>query len=235
VARFEGEHCDIESPALRRQERRHTVPQRDGCPAGVRFPSARTGLIATGTIFALTTGQLAVATFVPNLPQFEGKAFGARLVVYPLMMTFVPFLWWVVNRRRTPENPLPWSAFALIMLPFFIDVTGNTLDLYDTVVWWDDFNHFVNWLFLLWGCGLLIAHANVSPRWVLILAVTGLGAILAVAWELGEWYTFIRRGKELSTAYEDTLGDEALGTLGGLFAAFIVARTTHRTIPPDKD
>ena len=191
----------------------------------MRTAQARTGLLAAAAIFILTTGQLAVATWVPNLPQFEGKAFGSRLIAYPLMMAAVPFIWWLVSRRRSQQHPLPWPSFALIMLPFFVDVTGNTLDLYDAVVWWDDLNHFVNWLFLLWGCGLLIAHARISPRWVLIVAITGLGAILAVAWELGEWYTFIRHGTELNSAYEDTLGDEALGTLGGLMAAFIVART----------
>lgn len=201
----------------------------------MRSAQARTGLIAAATIFILTTGQLAVATFVPNLQQFEGKAFGSRLMAYPLMMAVVPFVWWLVSRRRSQERPLPWPAFALIMLPFFVDVTGNTLDLYDAVVWWDDLNHFVNWLFLLWGCGLLIAHARISPRWVLIVAITGLGAILAVAWELGEWYTFIRRGTELNSAYEDTLVDEALGTLGGLMAAFIVARTTPPMISPVRD
>ena len=43
------------------------------------------------------------------------------------------------------------------MPPFLVDVTGNSLDLYDTVVWWDDVNHFVNWLLLLTGLGLLVA------------------------------------------------------------------------------
>ncbi len=188
----------------------------------------RRGLFAVITILVLTIIQLAVATFVPGLPQFEGKAFGARLIFYPLMMTVVPFVWWQVNKKRTPERPLPWGAFALIMLPFLIDVSGNTVDLYDPVVWWDDLNHFVNWVFLMWGFGLLIDQARIKPRWVLITAIAGLGAILAIGWELGEWYTFIRRGKELSTAYEDTLSDEALGTLGGLVAAFIVARTADR-------
>ncbi len=190
---------------------------------------ARTGQIAAVTIFVLTTAQLAIAEFVPNIPQFEGKAFGARLVAYPLLMAAVPLVWWWIGRRRSYDQALPWTAFALIMLPFFIDVTGNTLNLYDSITWWDDLNHFMNWLFLLWGCGLLITHARVAPKWALIITITGLGAILAIAWELGEWYTFIRHGTELNGAYEDTLGDEALGTLGALMAAFIVARTVRPT------
>ena len=55
-----------------------------------------------------------------------------------------------------------------------------------------------------------------------------MGAILAVPWELAEWYTFIRHGTELDTAYTDTLGDEALGTLGGAVAGLILAARRSR-------
>jgi hypothetical protein len=56
-----------------------------------------------------------------------------------------------------------------------------------------------------------------------VVVVCGLGAILAIGWELGEWWTFIRHGTEIDTAYEDTLGDEVLGTLGALCAGLLVA------------
>ena len=174
--------------------------------------------IATWTVVALTTAQLLVATLFPDLPQFDGKAFGSRLVAYPVMMSLPVLVWWLARRRD-----LPWLGFTLIGIPFLVDVTGNTLDLYDTVVWWDDANHFVNWFFLLTGIGLIIGQA-VQPDWALVLLVTGLGAVLAIGWELGEWYTFIRHGTELDTAYEDTLGDESLGTLGALLAGIVVAR-----------
>ncbi|MET0953521.1 MAG: hypothetical protein ABWX57_09545 [Aeromicrobium sp.] len=185
--------------------------------------SHRAGLRAAVVVLALTVVQLAVGTFA-GLDQFEGKGFGYRLVVYPLLMLLVPAVWWW---RTRDADGMPWGAFALIMAPFLIDVTGNTFDLYDTIESWDNINHFVNWMLLLWGCGLLIARADVQPRWLLIFGITGLGAILAVGWELGEWYTFIRRGTELDGAYEDTLSDELLGTLGALVGAIIVERTTR--------
>jgi hypothetical protein len=152
--------------------------------------------------------------------------------VYPVLMLLLPAVWWWRQRRATrtdaPSTPdLPWGAFALVMAPFLIDVSGNTLDLYDSIDAWDNINHFGNWLLLLWGCGLLVARADVRPRWLLVVAITGLGAILAVGWELGEWYTFIRRGTELDGAYEDTLSDELLGTLGAFVAAVVVERTTR--------
>lgn len=55
--------------------------------------------------------------------------------------------------------------------------------------------------------------------------MTGIGAVLAIGWELAEWYAFIRNGTELGTAYQDTLGDEALGTFGAALAGAVVARS----------
>lgn len=170
------------------------------------------------TIFGLTVLQLAVATFVPGLDQFEGKAFGARLIGYPVMMLIVPAVFWTWSRRQTPVLETPWAAYAFLWAPFLIDVTGNTLDLYDTVVWWDDANHFVNWFLLSAGAGLILSSTSKIPPWALGWLVVGIGAILAITWELGEWYTFIRHGTELDTAYEDTLLDEFLGTLGAAVA-----------------
>jgi hypothetical protein len=178
-------------------------------------------------ILVLTVAQLAVAEYVPGIDRFADKAFGARLLAYPLLMLVAPALWWLVHRRRDPRPPAPWGAFALIMAGFLVDVTGNSLDLYDSILWWDDANHFVNWLLLLTGIGLLVA-GSVRPPWVVVLLVSGLGAALAIGWEVGEWFTFIRHGTEIETAYEDTLGDEVLGTLGALVAGLIVAKAHAR-------
>jgi hypothetical protein len=185
---------------------------------------ARPARTAYVVILLLTVGQLALATFATGLPQFEGKAFGARLVAYPVVMLLPPLVWWAVARRRGDHTPLPWAGFAFIASPFLVDVTGNTLDLYDSVDWWDDANHYVNWLLLCFGIGLLLERQAVRPVWVLVVLVTGIGATVAIGWEIAEWWTFIRHGTELDTAYTDTLGDEVLGTLGGLTAALVLAR-----------
>jgi hypothetical protein len=190
----------------------------------------------TFALLALTVVQLAVATFVPDLERFEGKAFGARLVAYPAMMLLVPAIWAFVRYLRAgPDDgaaaPLPWAGFAWIMAPFLVDVTGNTLDLYDTIWWWDDANHAVNWLMLSLGAGLLLQRGDVRPRWALGLLVAGVGAALAIGWELGEWWAFIRHGTELDSAYTDTLGDEALGTLGSIVAGVLVATRAGTPAP----
>jgi hypothetical protein len=179
-------------------------------------------------VLVATVGQLAVAEWWPGIERFADKAFGARLLAYPALMLLAPALWWLFVGRRDRSAAPPYTAFTLIMLPFLIDVTGNSLDLYDTVDWWDDANHYVNWLLLLAGLGLLIAR-DVRPDWAMTVFVTGLGAVLAIGWELGEWFTFIRHGTELDTAYEDTLLDLTLGTLGSLTAGLILLWRRRRS------
>jgi hypothetical protein len=183
-------------------------------------------------VLAATVAQLLLATSARDLPQFAGKAFGARLVLYPLMMLLVPLLWRLRHRRG---EPAPWAGFALVMLPFLVDVSGNTLDLYDTLVWWDDALHFLNWCLLTLGLGLVLDVVALRPRWARAVAVVGGGALLALLWEVGEWWTFIRHGTELATAYEDTLGDMVLGTTGsavalGLLTGLSRARRGRRAL-----
>lgn len=174
-------------------------------------------------LLAATVAQLAAGA-VLDLDQFAGKAFGTRLVAYPAMMLALPAGWWLVARIRDIESPVPWDATTLVMWGFLVDVTGNTLDLYDSIEWWDDANHYANWVTLSLGVGICLVRgrgAN-APRWLLAIATAGAGALLAIGWELGEWYTFIRHGTELDTAYQDTLGDEALGSLGAITAALVL-------------
>ena len=176
-------------------------------------------------IFVLTVGQLLAATLGPDLPQFEGKAFGWRLATFAPGMLVAPAVWWLVNRGKDTEPP--YGAFALVMGPFFFDVTGNTLNLYDSVTWFDDLAHVITWFLLCAGIGLLIAPL-VEGRWVLVALVTGIGATLAIGYELAEWYTFIRHGtNDDKESYEDTLGDEALGVLGGFAAALVASRRSR--------
>ena len=183
------------------------------------------GFVAAVVVFAATMLQLLVATFATGLEQFAGKGFAARLVAYPVLMLAAPVAWLLVTRLRgTRPATVPWGAFAVIMAPFLVDVTGNTLDLYDSVAWWDDANHLVNWFLLSTGIGMLLLGARISPRWALGVLIAGTGALLAIGWEIGEWYIFIRHGTELATAYQDTLGDQALGTVGAALAGVLVVR-----------
>ena len=97
---------------------------------------------------------------------------------------------------------------------------GNALNLYDTIDWWDDANHFVNWALLSGAVAAALLRTHVK-RAELVSLVAGFGGVTAILWELGEYFAFIRNSPELATAYTDTLGDMALGLGGATLAAGI--------------
>ncbi|MFN8224176.1 MAG: hypothetical protein U0R50_13125 [Gaiellales bacterium] len=167
-------------------------------------------------------GLLAFGAF-SGLQQFDGKAFGWRLVTYPLAGLVVPLVW----RFRGCPAPYPHLADILLVAPFLVDVLGNTLDLYDTIDWWDDANHFVNWALLCGALGVVLLRTGLGP-WALFGLVAGFGGAAAILWEIAEYYAFIRGGTELETAYTDTLGDEVLGLSGGTLAAVVTALVARR-------
>jgi hypothetical protein len=133
-------------------------------------------------------------------------------------------LWHVLKKRA----PYPYLADVLITFPFFVDVMGNVLDLYDAIDWWDDVNHFANWLFLSLGVGVLLLRTAFPPI-ALAGFVLAFGASLAILWELGEYLTFIRTNEdEFDTAYTDTLGDLTFDLVGSLIAAGVIFWAARR-------
>jgi hypothetical protein len=174
---------------------------------------------------AALVGLLFFSVF-SGLERFEGKAMAGRALIYPIAALIVPVTWWLLRRRRD-ELEYPHLLDALLVLPFLIDVAGNALDLYDTVEWWDDANHFVNWGILTAAFGQLLLRLPVGPVVAAGLAV-GFGAVTAVLWEFAEYWTFIRNSSELDTAYTDTLGDLALGLSGSTIAALVTAWLIRR-------
>jgi hypothetical protein len=161
---------------------------------------------------------LLFAVLFPDSPQFEGKAMAGRAIAYPIAVLVVPAAWWLVGRPA----PYPYALDILWTLPFLIDTAGNALDLYDTIDWWDDANHFVNWALIVAAFGQLLLRLPVGRLATFGLCV-GFGAVTAILWEFAEYITFIRGGPEEATAYTDTLGDLALGLSGSALAAAITA------------
>jgi hypothetical protein len=160
----------------------------------------------------------------PDLPQYSGKAMLGRALTFPIAAVLVPVVWWLRYRDR----PYPSDVDLLLTAPFLIDVAGNALGLYDSVEWWDDANHFVNWILVTAAAALVIRSTGLGRLNCFGLAV-GFAAITAIAWELAEYVTFIRFSPELATAYVDTLGDLTLGTLGGAVGAAIVGLRSSRS------
>src|SRR5436190_23346001 len=110
-----------------------------------------------------------------GLERFAGKAFGWRLVGYTIAALVVPAIW--AARGRRP--PYPFAADVLFVLPFLIDTIGNALNLYDSIDWWDDANHFVNRALLSGAVVAALLRTNVE-RTELFSLVVGFGGVTAI-------------------------------------------------------
>ncbi len=153
----------------------------------------------------------------PDLGGVKAKAGGSRAFVYPLAMLLVPALWWAFYRAKS----FPWLGDLLLCLPWFTDTLGNRLNLYDTLSWFDDWMHFMNWGFLTAGF-LVITLPRGLPWWRALERGLAFGMTTAALWEIAEYLTFIRWSPELATAYEDTLGDLVLDLAGTVLAVILV-------------
>ncbi len=179
---------------------------------------------------AALIGLLLFAVARPDLEQFQGKAMNARAVFYPISTIVVPIGWWLA-RRRGVELPYPYVLDILVVLPLLIDTAGNALNLYDTIDWWDDFNHFLNWGILTLAFGQVLLLLPVGRKAAAGLMI-GFAALTAYLWEVLEYITFVRNSPELATAYTDTLGDTGLALVGATLAtAFVVGWQWPRREP----
>ena len=158
-----------------------------------------------------------------GLERFAGKAFGWRLLGYSIAALIVPAIWAARGRR----SKYPYASDILFVLPFLIDTGGNALDLYDTIGWWDDANHFVNWALLSGALAAALARTHIRGAELFGLVV-GFGGVTAILWEIGEYFAFIRNSSELATAYTDTLGDMALGLSGSTLTATLAVLVLRR-------
>jgi hypothetical protein len=166
---------------------------------------------------------LVIAVAYPDLGNIRGKAAGLRAVAYPLGALVVPALWWWRWRSR----PFPWLGDALVTLPWFTDTLGNRLNLFDTVDFFDDWMHFMNWGLLTAGVLVLTLPSTAHPKAVVERALA-FGITAAMGWELAEYVAFIRTSPERDTAYTDTLGDMTMGSLGAMVAALVIGWLWHR-------
>ena len=161
---------------------------------------------------------LVLALLYPDQGHLRDKAAGMRAVGYPLVSFTVPLLWWTLWRDRMS---FPWVPDLLITITCFTDILGNRMDLYDSVVWFDDWMHFMN-TGLLTVALILLTLPGSSGLLRTIERALAFGATSAIGWELAEYFAFISRTSERTFAYGDTLGDLALGTAGAVVGGMAV-------------
>ena len=186
--------------------------------AVVRHPTPGLAMTLEVAAKALLVMLLGLAITYPELGNMQEKAAGLRAVAYPMLAFTVPAIWYSRWRERAS---FPWVADLLVTITCFTDVLGNRMDLYDTIVWFDDWMHFMNTGLLAAAVVLLTLHRTSSFGATLERALA-FGVTAAVSWELAEYFAFISKSAERHSAYTDTLGDLALGTLGAVVAAVVI-------------
>ncbi|GAA1476904.1 hypothetical protein GCM10009623_13500 [Nocardioides aestuarii] len=177
--------------------------------------AARVANIAAKSALVLL---LVLALLLPDAAHLRGKGAGARAVVYPLLAFGIPLVWWVWWRDRVS---FPWLPDLMVTLTCFSDILGNRMDLYDTIVWFDDWMHFMN-TGLLAAAFVLLTLPRTAPMSRVLERSLALGATGAIVWEVGEYFAFLAESSERRFAYGDTLGDLGLGVLGSVVAAVVV-------------
>ena len=158
---------------------------------------------------------VAVAGIVSFVAAFRFDAVVVALFALVLLGITVPRV------ARLP-GPLQVATGVTIL----IGAWAATLDWYVAVSGLDLVIHTVlNALLAVVGVLVMrrLGHLprRLHPAGTVVLA-TGLGAVLAVLWEVGEWvgYTFIT--DEIGVGYDDTIGDLAWATLGSLGAGLLL-------------
>ena len=186
------------------------VDRLDALPSMQRAAWAVKAALALAFVVALT---------VP-LDHLEGKGMAFRFPLFMLSAVVVPLAW----RRRF--SPYPATADALIVAPFLIDTLANLVGIYDSFDATDDVLHALNWLLLVaafhaWGYRRK-KQRSMADAWLL---GAGIGALAIVGWEAAEWIVSeAGAGGRLNLTYDDTVGDLALSTAGGMVGSGIGVR-----------
>lgn len=161
---------------------------------------------------------LVLALMDQDAAHLRGKAAELRAIAYPVLSFTVPIVWLLWWKDRAS---FPWLADLLVTMTCFSDILGNRLDLYDTVVWFDDWMHFTN-VGLLAAAAILLTLRRDSSRMRIVERALAVGATSAIGWEIGEYFAFISGSSERQYAYVDTLADLGLGVIGAVIAAGVV-------------
>ncbi len=161
---------------------------------------------------------LLVGLVVP-MERLDGKGWPARAAGYPLSSVVMGAIWLV----RGQKGRFPYIPTTLLVTPFILDLLGNLFRFFDTVQNFDDFLHFVNWMFLCAAFVAMFDPANLAS-WNRAALGTGFGAFAIILWEFLEYLIMQSGTTGLHLSYEDTVTDLLLSSSGGLIGSLAMVR-----------
>ena len=174
---------------------------RSGASAGTGFSWAAF-LLNVALRLSLAYFLFEVLRF-PNDRRFTGKAIPIRnIFIITVMSSFLPLL----HLKRKERTAYPFGLDNLYLSVFWLDMAGNSFDLYDTHYYFDLIPHFH-------GTG---AIAAVLKRLFGLpaLSAIGLANALHLLLEAQEYYTDVLLGTHNVRGVSDTVNDLVAGLLG---------------------
>lgn len=175
----------------------------------IRAPGGLVNLALRASILVFTVDALVHA----GDERFTGKALGPRNVgiLLGLSMLF-PILHFIY--RRWSRYPVWYDDLYLSI--FALDMAGNTLDLYNSIEWWDHIPHFH-------GPGAL-AIVLMGVFGLPALAGLGFSTFLHVVLEVQEYYGDVILHTHNVKGIADTVNDLAFGVTGVVVYTLIASR-----------
>jgi hypothetical protein len=196
--------------------------QPDRVLAALREPAVLVNIASRILIVVFTIDALVNASD----DRFAGKALGPRNVGIMLGFSMLfPLVYLVAKRWRS----YPWWYDNLYLSIFWLDMAGNSLNLYNTVEWWDHIPHFH-------GPGALSA-VLMGVFGLPGLAAAGLSTILHVTLECWEYYGDVLMGTHNVRGIADSINDLSYGLAGMVVYTVLFLRfayTKRRRAKPDK-
>ena len=186
--------------------------QPDRVLSALREPAVLVNIVSRLLIVLFTIDALVNA----GDDRFAGKALGPRNVGIMLGFSMLfPLVYLVAKRWRS----YPWWYDNLYLSIFWLDMAGNSLNLYNTVEWWDHVPHFH-------GPGAL-AVVMMGAFGMRAIAAAGLTTILHTALETQEYYGDVFLHTHNVRGVADTVNDELYALLGVIVYVFIFTRSMY--------
>lgn len=147
----------------------------------------------------------------PNDPRFAGKAIPIRNAIIVITFTSLfPGLRWVARRWRS----YPVWLDNIYLSIFWLDMAGNSFDLYDRYYYFDLIPHFHG----TGALAIVLRGLGMSP-----LGALGVSNTIHVGLEAQEYYTDVFLGTHNVRGVSDTVNDLTVGVAGTMTYALIAA------------
>ena len=142
------------------------------------------------------------------------------IAIFPILL--VPF---IINKTKYKLTDLETMMYYIFI--FLADFLGCVVNLYNTIFWYDMFVHFISGIATFILALIIYKHISKDNNKILkIIFCMGIVALIAILWELFEYFMDTCIGMDLQhtldTGVTDTMQDMLVALLGGLISSLYI-------------